>query len=66
VFLSAPCGLNPAGAASTTSCNPQAAITKNTLTGNYTGGYGYMNMVPGTPGFAPQPRSGQIIARVQF
>jgi hypothetical protein len=66
VFLSAPCGLNPAGAASTTSCNPEAATTKSTLTGNYTGGYGYMNMVPGTPGFAPQPRSGQIIARVQF
>jgi hypothetical protein len=66
LFRSAPCGLSAAGAASATTCNPQAATTRNTQTGNLTGGYGYMNMVPGTIGFAPQPRTGQIVARFQF
>lgn len=45
--------------------NPTAAITHSTL-GNLTGGYGYVNMVPGTTGFAPQPRQGQLVARFQF
>ncbi|PWT98926.1 MAG: hypothetical protein C5B51_28390 [Terriglobia bacterium] len=66
LFLSAPCGLATAGAAAASTCNPQAATTRNQLTGNLTGGYGYMNMVPGTVGFAPQPRSGQLVARFVF
>jgi len=66
VYLSAQCGLSAAGAASASTFNPQAATTRNTVTGNLTGGYGYMNMVAGTIGFAPQPRTGQIVARFVF
>jgi hypothetical protein len=46
--------------------NPQAITTRNTTTGVLTGGYGYVNMVPGTMGFAPQPRSGQLVGRFMF
>jgi hypothetical protein len=35
--------------------------------GVLTGGYGYINTTnPGLPGYGPQPRTGQIVARVTF
>ena len=35
-------------------------------TGAYTAGYGFINMVPGATGYVEQPRSGQLVARIQF
>jgi hypothetical protein len=58
MFLAAPCG-------SAATCNPQGFSTKNAA-GSLTSGYGYVNVVPGTPTFAAQPRSGQIVARFTF
>jgi hypothetical protein len=45
----------------------------NTLTpsgkaadGTYNAGYGYINMIPGMPGYVETPRSGQIVAKLVF
>jgi hypothetical protein len=45
----------------------------NTLTpsgkaadGTYNAGYGYVNMIPGMPGYVETPRSGQIVAKIVF
>ena len=48
--------------ATPSSTNPQALTTKNGL-GQLTGGYGYVNYVNG---FASQPRTGQLVARITF
>ena len=48
------------------STNPQASTTTSAATGLLTGGYGYMNLVPGALGYGPSPRTGQIVARFQF
>ena len=47
--------------------NPALPPTKNIL-GQLTGGYGYVNMVPGPSNttYVESPRSGQIVARFQF
>ncbi len=45
--------------------NPQALTTRNNF-GQLTGGYGFVNMVPGATGYVETPRSGQIVARFQF
>ena len=38
-----------------------------TTNGVYTAGYGYINTTnPATPGYGPQPRTGQIVARFTF
>ena len=47
------------------SANPQALKTTNTF-GLLTGGYGYVNLVPGATGYAPSPRTGQIVGRFVF
>jgi hypothetical protein len=47
------------------SANPQALTTKNTF-GLLTGGYGYLNLVPGATGYGPSPRTGQIVGRFVF
>ncbi|MBV9507508.1 MAG: hypothetical protein JO323_21145 [Acidobacteriia bacterium] len=47
------------------STNPQATTTR-APNGLVTGGYGYVNLVPGATGFGPSPRTGQLVARFQF
>ena len=43
------------------------SLTKPTLTnGAYTAGFGFINMVPGATGYVETPRSGQLVARIQF
>jgi hypothetical protein len=48
-----------------TNVNPSTPPTNNTF-GLFTGGYGYVNWVAGTVGFGARPRTGQIVARVNF
>jgi hypothetical protein len=53
-----------------TTTSPQNPVTKNPLTGQLTGGYGVINeinAVGSTPSAATQlPRTGTIVARIQF
>jgi hypothetical protein len=59
VFLTAP----SIGGFFTTNSNTGPSYTNGVLTG----GYGYINTTnPGLPGFGPQPRTGQIVARFSF
>jgi hypothetical protein len=46
--------------------NSATPIGTNAATGVITSGYGYINLVPGALGYAPAPRTGQIVARFQF
>ena len=59
VFLSAPA----VGGFASTNTTTVPTLTNGVLTG----GYGYINTTnPGAPGYGPQPRSGQIVARFSF
>lgn len=49
-----------------TATNPTTPVTKNALTGQLTGGFGYINTAFNSTNQLAQPRNGVIVARFSF